>query len=59
MRGRLVTKARREGADERQEARIARGDAGQLAKLEREGHGHCKEAKRLRASRKGRTDGSK
>jgi hypothetical protein len=39
---------RRAEAEERQEARDARGDAGQIARLEASGHGHCKEAKRLR-----------
>jgi len=36
------------GVVERREAREALGDAGQLAKLEGSGHGHTKEAKRLR-----------
>ncbi len=38
---------RRKEALERQAEREERGDAGQLAKLEREGHGHCKEVERL------------
>lgn len=42
-------KARRQvEADDRKMARDARGDAGQLARLEARGHGHCKEATRLR-----------
>lgn len=41
--------ARRKEALERQAEREVRGDMGQVAKLEREGHGHCKEAERLRA----------
>ena len=36
-------------ADELADDRKRRGEDGQLAKLEREGHGHCREAKRLRA----------
>ena len=43
--------ARQDGAKERQAARAARGDAGQLARLEAAGHGHCREAKRLRGPR--------
>jgi hypothetical protein len=39
---------RKAEAAERQAEREKRGDAGQLKKLEREGHSHCKEAKRLR-----------
>lgn len=35
-------------AEERRRAREKRGDAGQLSKLERSGHGHCREADRLR-----------
>ena len=48
-RGHVAKDARRREAEERNEARRERGDAGQLARLEREGHGHCREAKRLRA----------
>ena len=48
-RGRLERQARRENAEYRQRLREGRGDRGQLAKLEREGHGHCREADRLRA----------
>ncbi len=48
----MSTKERREErqreAQERQAAREKLGDAGQLAKLEKAGHGHCKEAERLR-----------
>ena len=40
---------RRREAAERAAARAERGDVGQLTKLEREGYGHTKEAKRLRA----------
>ena len=40
---------RRSEAAERAAERAARGDAGQLAKLVAEGHGDCKEAKKLRA----------
>ncbi len=47
MRNDLRPKRRKE-ALERQAERDARGDAGQVAKLEREGHGHCEEAERLR-----------
>ncbi len=39
---------RKAQAAERQEARDARGDKAQLARLVKKGHGHCKEAKRLR-----------
>lgn len=40
--------ARRKKAEERVEARAKLGDAGQLAKLEKAGFGHTKEANRLR-----------
>ena len=40
--------ARRLAAEERQAARDARTDEEQLKSLERRGHGHCKEAQRLR-----------
>ena len=43
-----LSELRRE-ALERQAERDARGDAGQLERLERAGHKNCKEAKRLRA----------
>jgi len=42
-----VTK-RREFAAELAADREKRGDAGQLARLEADGHGHCKEAGKLR-----------
>lgn len=48
MRGPILKHERRKAAAQRAEARAKRGDRGQLAKLEREGHGHTKEAKRLR-----------
>lgn len=38
---------RRADAKLRAEARAKRGDAGQLARLKANGHGHCKEAQRL------------
>ncbi len=41
-------KERIKEAAERREAREERGDKSQLAKLIRLGHGHCKEADRLR-----------
>lgn len=44
---------RRVDADERQAARTARGDAGQLRHLEERGFGSCKEASRLRAKLSG------
>lgn len=40
---------RQQSAIERQAAREARGDAAQLAMLEKNGHGNCREANRLRA----------
>lgn len=40
--------SRCKAAQEREAARAARGNAGQLARLEKAGHGHCREAKRLR-----------
>lgn len=39
---------RRKSANERAEARATLGDAGQLAKLEKAGFEHCKEAVKLR-----------
>ena len=39
---------RRAEAKLRNEERAKRGDAGQLARLEASGHGHCKEASVLR-----------
>lgn len=36
------------GVVERQEARKARGDEGQLSRLIAQGHEHCKEFERLR-----------
>ena len=39
---------RREEAEERQKDRDRLGDKGQLAHLIATGHGHCKEADRLR-----------
>ncbi len=45
-RGERLLERRREALT-RQAERDALGDAGQLAKLEREGHGHCKEVERL------------
>ncbi len=50
-------KQRREEAAERQIARDERGDAGQLKRLEAAGHGHCKEADRLRARIEKASDG--
>jgi hypothetical protein len=47
--GGIETKRRRVSAGERQVARDERGDKAQLLRLERSGHGHCREAKRLRA----------
>lgn len=49
MRRGIFKKLRQEAAMQRQALRDKRGDKGQLEKLEKEGHGHCKEAKRLRA----------
>ena len=46
FRERLI--ARREFAAELATEREKRGDAGQLARLEANGHGHCKEAEKLR-----------
>jgi hypothetical protein len=46
---------RRAAADERQEERAARGDAGQLRHLEQRGFGECKEAKGLRIKLSGGT----
>lgn len=40
--------ARHKSATERAEARTALGDAGQLAKLEKAGFGHTREAAKLR-----------
>lgn len=48
-RGRLELEARQLAAAERQEARNARGDAGQLERLEAQGHGSCREASQMRA----------
>ena len=42
------TNRRQKSANERVEARVKLGDAGQLAKLEKAGFGHTKEADRLR-----------
>lgn len=39
---------RQEQAAEIAAAREKRGDAGQLARLEANGHGHCREAEKLR-----------
>jgi hypothetical protein len=39
---------RQEEAEARQKARNARSDAEQLRLLEEKGHGHCREAQRLR-----------
>ena len=39
---------KRREADERQEAREARGDQGQLQRLVDNGHSHCREAVKLR-----------
>ncbi len=39
---------RREFAARLAEEREQRGDAGQLARLEARGHGHCQEAEKLR-----------
>lgn len=47
---------RKQEAKERQEARERRSDAQQIKVLERRGHGHCKEAKRLRDCRSDGTD---
>ncbi len=44
----LVRKRRRAEAEERQVARDARGDVGQINRLEGAGHGHCREVGRLR-----------
>ena len=41
-------KQRREEAEERAAARKKRSDSEQLQHLERAGHGHCREAIRLR-----------
>ena len=40
--------SRQELAAEQADERKKRGDAGQLARLEAHGHGHCKEAEKLR-----------
>ena len=48
-RGRAAKQQRQKTAQERAEARATRTPQQQLAKLEKEGHAHCKEAKRLRA----------
>ncbi len=49
MRGsKLRREERRHTAELAKKAREERGDEGQLLRLERSGHGHCKEAKRLR-----------
>lgn len=45
---RVRIEERRKEADARQAARDVRGDEEQLASLEVRGHGHCKEAQRLR-----------
>lgn len=37
-------------------SREVRGDLDQLKKLEREGHGHCREAKKLRRRLYGKQD---
>lgn len=42
-------KSRQESAIERQEARDKRTDRQQLDLLVKRGHGHCKEAEKLRA----------
>lgn len=47
-RDKLRRKERQDEAKQRQEIREARGDAAQLELLEEMGHGHCKEANRLR-----------
>lgn len=52
-------KQRYEEAAERQEERIKRTPAQQLKKLEDAGHGHCKEADRLRTLIEEAKDGSK
>ena len=46
-RGRVAKEARQAAAKERQGVRDGRTNEQQLKKLIREGHAHCKEAKRL------------
>jgi len=48
MKQREAKENRRMFAELRQQERDERGDFGQLEKLEAEGHGHCREAVRLR-----------
>lgn len=48
MKSREKRQQLREQAEQMAAAREARGDAGQLARLETRGHGHCKEAEKLR-----------
>lgn len=45
---RKAKQLKREEARERAAARAKRSDAQQLAFLERNGHGHCREARELR-----------
>ena len=47
-RGQAVKEQRQREAKERQAERDRRGDEAQLKKLTDNGHGHCKEADRLR-----------
>lgn len=46
-RGYVARQERRESAEERQAERVKRGDRGQLDRLIKLGHGHCREAQRL------------
>jgi hypothetical protein len=48
---------RRDESDARQEERAARGDAGQLRRLEQQGFGDCKEAQGLRIKLSGGAPG--
>lgn len=48
-RGREARERRHQVADELSAIRAKRTDAQQLALLEKRGHGHCKEAEKLRA----------
>lgn len=48
MRGSAIKERKRDEANARQELRDARGEVGQLDRLEANGHGDCREAVRLR-----------
>jgi hypothetical protein len=50
MNSRERIEQRQKDAAEREQERAARGDAGQLRRLESDGFGECKEARRLRVA---------